>query len=309
MLQPYNSIGENMTAISANGITIEYETLGRAGDTAIILVRGLGSQLINWPRALLERLAAEGYFVVIFDNRDAGLSSKFDAAGAIDIPDLMARAEAGESLDVPYHLEDMAADVIGLMDSLGIEMAHLAGISLGGMVAQVLAAKHGHRLLSMNSIMSHSGNPDLPTGDPEARAALMRTVEDPNDREAAVAAAFESSKLLSGPGYPTPDADRRRMAERVYDRCYCPDGRTRQRAAVVASGNRVQMLRTITVPTQVIHGTDDPLLHIAGGEDTAANIPGAEFRAIAGMGHETPESLGSNLADLIGGFARRTEQS
>ncbi|MBT3334543.1 MAG: alpha/beta hydrolase, partial [Rhodospirillaceae bacterium] len=119
MQQPYNSIGENMTAISANGITIEYETKGQAGNPAIILVRGLGSQLINWPLALLERLAAEGFFVVVFDNRDAGLSTKFDAAGAIDIADLMARAEAGETLNVPYHLEDMAADVIGLMDGLG----------------------------------------------------------------------------------------------------------------------------------------------------------------------------------------------
>jgi pimeloyl-ACP methyl ester carboxylesterase len=307
--QPYNSIGENMTAISANGITIEYETKGQAGNPAIILVRGLGSQLINWPLALLERLAAEGFFVVVFDNRDAGLSTKFDAAGAIDIADLMARAEAGETLNVPHHLEDMAADVIGLMDGLGIEKAHVAGISLGGMVAQVLAAKHGGRLLSMNSIMSHSGNPDLPAGDPSARAALMRTADDPDDRAAAVEAAFESSMALSGHGYPTPDADRRRMAERVYDRCYCPDGRTRQRAAVVASGNRVELLRTIAVPTQVIHGTDDPLLHIAGGEDTAANIPGAEFHAIVGMGHETPASLAINLADLIGGFARRTQQS
>ena len=125
-----------MTAIKANGITIEYEIQGQAKDPAIILIRGLGSQLINWPNALLERLAAAGFFVVIFDNRDAGLSSKFEAAGPVDIPDLMARAAAGQLLDVPYHLDDMAADVIGLMDDLDIEKAHVAGISMGGMVAQ-----------------------------------------------------------------------------------------------------------------------------------------------------------------------------
>ena len=298
-----------MTAIKANGITIEYEIQGRAKNPAIILIRGLGSQLINWPNALLERLAAAGFFVVIFDNRDAGLSSKFEAAGPVDIPDLMARAAAGQLLDVPYHLDDMAADVIGLMDDLDIEKAHVAGISMGGMVAQILAAKHPPRLSSMASIMSHSGNPDLPPGSPEAMAALMRTTTDPNDREAIIEAAISSAKVLAGPGYPTSDTDRRRLVERAHNRCYCPDGRTRQRAAVVASGNRVEMLRTITVPSQVIHGGDDPLLNIAGGEDTAANIPGAEFHAIAGMGHETPVSLAANLAQLISGFAGRIERA
>jgi proline iminopeptidase len=298
-----------MTAIGANGINIEYEVHGQAGDPAIVLLRGLGSQLINWPLALMERLAAAGFFVVTFDNRDAGLSSKFEAAGVIDIPELMARAAAGAPLEVPYRLEDMAADVLALMDGLGIEQAHVAGISMGGMVAQILAARHGERLLSMASIMSHSGNPGLPTGTPEAMAALMPTGADPNDREAIIKAAFEASKVLAGPGYPTPDRDRRRLVEQAHDRCYCPDGRTRQRAAVVASGNRVEILRTITVPSQVIHGVDDPLLNIAGGEDTAANIPGAEFHAIAGMGHETPASLGANLAQLIGGFAARINRS
>ncbi|MDA1100758.1 MAG: alpha/beta hydrolase [Proteobacteria bacterium] len=298
-----------MTAISANGITLEYETHGRAGNPAIVLVRGLGSQLIHWPMALMERLVTAGFFVVTFDNRDAGLSSKFEAAGAINIPDLMARAAAGTPLDVPYHLEDMAADVIALMDGLGIEKAHVAGISMGGMVAQILAARHGARLRSMTSIMSHSGNPDLPSGTPEAMAALMRTGTDPNDREANINAAFEASKVLAGPGYTTSDADRRRLAEQAYDRCYCPDGRTRQRAAVVASGNRVKLLRTITIPCQVIHGVDDPLLNIAGGEDTAANIPGAEFHAIVGMGHETPAALAANLAQLIGDFANRIDQT
>jgi len=298
-----------MTSIRANGITIEYEIQGRAKDPAIVLIRGLGSQLIHWPDALMDRLVEAGFFVVIFDNRDAGLSSKFETAGAIDIPDLIARAAAGQPVDVPYGLDDMAADVIGLMDGLGIEKAHVAGISMGGMVAQILAAKNAPRLASMASIMSHSGNPDLPSGSPEALAALMRTASDPNDREAIIDAAISSAKVLAGPGYPTPDRDLRRLVERAHDRCYCPDGRTRQRAAVVASGNRVEMLRTITVPSQVIHGVDDPLLNITGGEDTAANIPGAEFHAIAGMGHETPASLASNLAQLIGGFADRIERA
>ncbi|MBT4686821.1 MAG: alpha/beta fold hydrolase [Rhodospirillaceae bacterium] len=296
-----------MTAMNANGITIEYEVHGSANDPALILIRGLGTQLIHWPQVMIERLVVAGFYVVIFDNRDVGLSTKFEAAGASDLADLTARQAAGESIDVPYTLEDMAGDVIGLMDGLNIDRAHIAGISMGGMMAQVLAAKHSVRLRSMAAIMSHSGNPDLPQADPAARAALMDTPEDPNDREAAIEAIIASGQVLSGPGYPTPDKDRRKMAERAYDRCYCPDGRLRQRAAVVKSGNRVEMLRTITVPSQVIHGTDDPLLHISGGEDIAANIPNSEYHAIVGMGHETPASLATNLSDLIGDFARRAD--
>ena len=226
-----------MTAISANGITIEYESHGPADSPAMILIRGLGSQMIQWPAALMQRLAGQGFHVVTFDNRDAGLSTKFEAAGAMDIPDLMERAKAGENIKVPYLLDDMAADVIGLMDALAIDTAHVTGISMGGAIAQVLAAKHGARLRSMTSIMAQSGNPGIPPG------------------------------------------------------------------------NRVPMLQTITIPCQVIHGTDDPLLNIAGGADTAANIPGADFHAIAGMGHETPAALAPVLADLIGCFARRVDEA
>jgi pimeloyl-ACP methyl ester carboxylesterase len=296
-----------MTEMNANGITIEYETHGEADNPALILIRGLGTQLIHWPQAMLARLVLAGFFVVIFDNRDVGLSTKFDAAGAPDLADLMARGGRGEDIDVPYTLDDMAGDVIGLMDGLNIDRAHIAGISMGGMMAQVLAAKHGGRLRSMAAIMTHSGNPDLPQGDPDVRAALMNTPDDPDDREATVEAIVASGKALSGSGYPTPDKDRRAMAERTYDRCYCPEGRIRQRAAVVKSGNRVEMLRTITVPSQVIHGTNDLLLHISGAEDIAANIPNAEYHAIVGMGHETPASLSTNLSDLIANFANRAD--
>ncbi len=297
-----------MTAISANGITIEYETRGQPGDPALILIRGLGTQLINWPENLLQRLVAAGFHVIIFDNRDAGLSTKFEAAGAMDVPDLMRRAKAGEDIAVPYLLEDMAADLIGLMDALTIETAHIAGISMGGAIAQVLAAKHGGRLRSMTSIMAQSGNPDTPPGNPEAMATLMRAGADESTREGAIQANVETSRVLASPLYPTSEEDRHAMAERSYDRCHCPDGRTRQRAAIIRNGNRVPMLRTITIPCQVIHGIDDPLLDIAGGQDTAANIAGADFHAIAGMGHETPAALSPVLADLIGCFAKRVDE-
>ncbi len=298
-----------MTAINANGITIEYETHGEDGNPALLLIRGLGSQMINWPPALMQRLAAMGYHVVTFDNRDAGLSTKFEAAGAMDVADLMQRAKAGEEIEVPYSLDDMAADVIGLMDALAIETAHVAGISMGGAIAQLLAAKHSDRLRSMTSIMAQSGNPDVPLGSPEAMAALMRVGGDESTRDGAIKANLETARILAGPRYPTSEADRLAMVERAYDRCHCPDGRTRQRAAIIKNGNRVPMLRTITIPCQVIHGTDDPLLNIAGGEDTAANIPGADFHAIAGMGHETPATLAPILADLIGCFARRVDEA
>ena len=305
--------GKVMAAITANGITIEYETTGAATgaatDPALILVRGLGTQLINWPDNLLDRLAGMGFFVVVFDNRDVGLSAKFDSHGAPDLRDLMAKAKAGEDFDVAYTLEDMAADVIGLMDALNIATAHVAGISMGGAIVQVLAAGHGNRLRSMASIMAQSGNPDTPLGSPEAMAALMRAGADEDSREGAIAANVETSRILTSPKYPTSDADRRAMAERSYDRCHCPDGRVRQRAAIIESGDRRPLLRTITVPSQVIHGMDDPLLNIAGGEDTAANIPGADFHAIAGMGHETPALLSPFLADLIGGFANRVDEA
>ena len=298
-----------MTAISANGITIEYESHGPADSPAMILIRGLGSQMIQWPAALMQRLAGQGFHVVTFDNRDAGLSTKFEAAGAMDIPDLMQRAKAGENIKVPYLLDDMAADVIGLMDALAIDTAHVTGISMGGAIAQVLAAKHGARLRSMTSIMAQSGNPGIPPGSPEAMAALMRVGGDESTRDGAIAANLETARILAGPLYPTSDADRLAMVERVYERCHCPDGRTRQRAAIIKNGNRVPMLQTITIPCQVIHGTDDPLLNIAGGADTAANIPGADFHAIAGMGHETPAALAPVLADLIGCFARRVDEA
>ena len=296
-----------MTAIRANGITIEYETRGRPADPALILVRGLGTQLINWPENLLQLLAGMGFYVVIFDNRDVGLSTKFDDAGAPDIKALLAKAKAGGEITVAYTIEDMAADVIGLMDALAIGTAHVAGISMGGAIVQVMAANHGGRLRSMASIMAQSGNPETPPGTPSAMAALMRAGADESTREGANEANSATSRILASPKYPTSEADRRAMAEQAHDRCNCPGGRIRQRAAIIKSGNRGPLLRTITVPSQVIHGIDDPLLNIAGGQDTADNIPGADFHAIAGMGHETPAALSPVLADLIGCFARRVD--
>ena len=296
-----------MTAIQANGITIEYETRGAASDPALILVRGLGTQLINWPENLLQRLAAMAFYVVVFDNRDVGLSTKFDGASVPEIKALLATARAGEDFAVAYTLDDMANDVVGLMDALNIETAHVAGISMGGAIVQVLAAKHGGRLRSMASIMAQSGNPDTPTGTAAAMSALMREGADENTRDGAIKANIATARILASPNYPTTEADRRAMAERSYGRCNCPDGRIRQRAAIIKSGNRVPLLQTITTPTQVIHGIDDPLLNIAGGQDTADNIQGADFHAIAGMGHETPAALSPVLADLIGCFARRVD--
>jgi pimeloyl-ACP methyl ester carboxylesterase len=288
-----------MTAFQANGIEIDAETFGEAGGVPLVLIRGLGTQRTAWPEAFLAALVARGHRIITFDNRDAGLSSKFHDAGAIDIAGAMARAMRGEPIDAPYRLDDMALDVVGLLDALQLESAHVAGISMGGMIAQLLAARHGERLRSLTSIMSSSGAPGLPGPTPEAAAALMSRPENPSDRESVIRHTVETEKVFASPGYPPSDADLREAAERAYDRCYCPDGISRQMLAVLTGGERAEVLKAIRVPTLVIHGVDDPLIPVEAGMDTARRIPGAELRLIPGMGHDIAAGLIPTLVAAI----------
>jgi pimeloyl-ACP methyl ester carboxylesterase len=292
-----------MVAVKANNITIEYEESGDLTNPAIILIRGLGTQLIDWPMPFIDGLVNKGFRVVYFDNRDVGLSEKLENAGVPDMAEMMTKMMSGEAISPPYTVDDMALDVIGLMDVLKIETAHIVGISMGGMIAQILAVNHAQRLKSMTSVMSSSGNPDLPRPTGEAAEFLIGTPEDPSDRESVIAHGTESLRVFGSPGYPESEAVRREIYTARYDRCNDPAGVARQMAAIVADGSRVERLKTITVPTLVIHGLDDPLVPVEGGKDTATSIPNAKLELIEGMAHNIPEPLCARLVDLITGHA------
>jgi len=290
-----------MTSIMANGIQLEVEERGRADSPAIIMVRGLGTQLIDWPEALLSGLASAGFRVIIFDNRDVGLSQKF--SGLPDIGNVAKKTEIA-----PYTIHDMEDDIVGLMDSLGIDRAHLFAISMGGMIGQVLAATHGDRLLSFFSVMSSSSRKGLPAATPEAAATLVKkTGPDAGDEEI-IAATAEGLRVCGSPGYPLTEMERDKIARNRHKRNYTPDGVVRQMAAMVAGGSRIALLESITVPTMVIHGADDPLIPLAAGKDTAETIPSARLEVIEGMGHDLPLGLVSRLIDLIVQFTGSLEQ-
>ena len=262
-------------ALLADGMQLEYEVFGTAENAAIVLIRGLGTQLIEWPGSFIQGLVRANRCVVVFDNRDVGLSSKCDE---------------------DYSLSDMAGDVIGLLDHLDIERAHIFGISLGGMVAQLVAVEHAARVDCLFSVMSGSGNPEVPTVSPEMYPYLTEKAE---GRDAQIELNTRNRALFGSPGYPESEHERRSQAIQAYERCFCPEGVARQMKAANADGSRVERLKTIKVPTLVIHGADDPLVNVAAGKDTAKNIPGAQMLVVPGMGHNIPAALGDYLADRV----------
>jgi pimeloyl-ACP methyl ester carboxylesterase len=296
------------TPAPVNGVEIDWAESGPSQGPPLLLIRGLGTQHVQWPRELLDALALRGLRSIRFDNRDVGLSSKLDHAGTPDPGELIASLLRGETPKAPYTLDDMALDTVGLLDALGVESAHVAGISMGGMIAQLIAAKHPARVRSLISIMSSSGDPALPRGTPEAMAALTSTPDDPNDRESVVSHAVGVARLLSSPACPPDDAALRRVAELCHDRCHSPQGVARQMAAVLASGSRVALLEKIGVPTLVIHGAADPLIPIEAGRDTARRVPGAELLEVPGMAHDVAPGLAPLLASAIAEFAWRAER-
>lgn len=288
-----------MPIVSANGIEIAYDEFGGVRAPAILLIMGLGTQMIAWPEPFCEQLAARGFRVVRFDNRDIGLSTKFDSAGPVDVGAAFMQAIARKPVASPYKLHDMAADAVGLMDALGIQRAHVAGASMGGMIAQVVAATYPNRTQSLVSIMSSSGNPDLPPAKQDAIGALLAPRPNADDREKIIAHGMNVYRIIGSPGFPTPDDELRAKIERSTDRSYYPVGVGRQLVAVLASGSRVDLLKTITAPTLVIHGADDPLVPVQAGEDTAKHVPGAKLQIIPGMGHDLAPGLVPILADAI----------
>jgi pimeloyl-ACP methyl ester carboxylesterase len=289
--------------IKANGIEIEYETFGRKGDPALLLIMGLGAQLTLWPESLCEGLASRGFHVVRYDNRDVGLSTDFDKWGVPNIMDAFMKLMKGEKVAAPYLLDDLANDAIGLLDALDIDRAHMVGASMGGMIAQILAAKFPQRTRSLVSIMSTSGRRGLPMGKPEAVAMLSAQPEGPA-REQLIAHAIKLRTVIGSPGFPADPAELRALVERNIDRRYYPAGAARQYLAVMASGDRVDLLKTVKVPTLVLHGDDDPLLPVEGGRDVASLVPGARLETFPGWGHDVPQQMVPELIESISSFCR-----
>ena len=294
-----------MTSVQANGITIEYAESGPHEAPVILLIMGLGMQLIAWPQSFCDGLAARGFRVVRFDNRDVGHSTPMRSAGSIATTSMMARAFFGLPVRPPYTLIDMARDALGLMDALGIARAHVVGVSMGGMIAQILAIEHPERVKSLTSIMSNTGDRRLPGPKPKVLRALLRPR--PRDRAVAVRRGMELFRLIGGSGYPPTEAELRARVERAVQRSYRPGAVARQLIAIQAAPSRAQALRRVRAPTLVLHGSDDPLVPMAGGEHTAANIPGARLRIVPGMGHFLPEALIPLLVDEIAGHCLEVE--
>ena len=296
-----------MTSVQANGITIEYAETGPSDAHVILLTMGLGMQLIAWPQSLVDGLAARGFRVVSFDNRDVGHSTSMPSAGSLATSAMMARAFFGLPVRPPYSLNDMARDALGLMGALGIGQAHVVGVSMGGMIAQILAIEHPERVKSLTSIMSTTGDRKLPGPKARLLRALLRPR--PRDKAVAVRQGMELFRLIAGSSYPPTDAELRAKVERAVQRSYRPGAVSRQLIAIQAAPSRVHALRRVRAPTLVLHGSDDPLVPMAGGEDTAANVPGARLRIVPGMGHFLPEALVPLLVDEIAGHCLEAEDA
>ena len=288
-----------MPSASANGITIEFDTFGEQAAPALLLVMGLGAQMIAWPEDFCKALADEGFFVIRYDNRDVGLSTKIEGGPP---PDVVA-AMTGDASSAVYRLDDMAADGMGLLDALGIDEAHIVGASMGGMIVQTMAINHPDRVRSLCSIMSTTGNPSVGQASPAAMTMLLRPR--PANREEAIEAAVEANKVIGSPGFPFEEDEARERAAEAFDRCFYPEGFARQLVAIIASGDRTEALGSVTVPTLVIHGTKDPLVTPSGGEATARAIPGATLLEIDGMGHDLPVGAWPQIIPAIAANAAK----
>jgi len=286
-----------MPKVNANNIQIEYDTFGDPSSKPILLIMGLGGQMIDWDEEFCEQLVSRGFYVIRFDNRDVGLSTKFEEAGVPDVIAVMNAVQAGETVEVPYLLEDMADDAVGLLDALYVEKAHVCGASMGAYISQIVAFRHPTRVLSLTSIMGSTGNPDLPPPTPEAMRVLLMSM--PTEREAYIDAEINGWRVLYGSGFPFDEEKWRIDIASSYDRCFYPQGFTRQLAAIRVNGNRKPKLASINVPTLVIHGADDPLVPVEGGKDTAAAILGAKLLIIDGMGHSLPPETWPRIVEAI----------
>ncbi|MCX9156332.1 alpha/beta fold hydrolase [Niveibacterium sp. 24ML] len=288
-----------MSRVSANGIQLEYESLGDPAAPVILLIMGLGMQLVSWPDPFCEALVARGFRVIRFDNRDSGLSTHIAARKRPGLLRTIVGSALGLPPRVPYTLEDMADDSVGLLDALGIAQAHIVGASMGGMIAQLLAARQPQRVLSLTSIMSSSGNPRYARPKLRALRAVLGRPAEPGNPESGVEHLIHVFSVIGSPGFPS---DRDRLRQQIIagiGRAYHPAGTTNQLLAVIANGDRRRVLKQISAPTLVLHGDADPLVPLAAGRDTARHIPGARLQVVAGMGHDLAPGVQVILVEAI----------
>jgi pimeloyl-ACP methyl ester carboxylesterase len=281
----------------ANGMRLCYETFGDPAAPPLVLVMGLATQMIVWDEEFCSLLAARGFHVIRFDNRDIGLSTKLLHARTPSIAELMLADLTRLRFRVPYTLRDMASDTIGLLDALGIGSAHLVGASMGGMIAQEIAIAFPARVRTLTSIMSTTGDRKLPRARPRALAVLSRRI--PRDRDGYIRAYIDTWHVLAGDRFPFDAAYWARQGAASYERGINPPGAARQLLAIMASGSRKKALQRVAAPTLVIHGTDDPLIPVEGGLDTARTIPGAKLMLVEGMGHSFPREVWPRIIDAI----------
>jgi pimeloyl-ACP methyl ester carboxylesterase len=290
-----------MPRVTANGLELEYDTFGDPADPPLLLIMGLSAQMTAWPEGFCNLLAEQGYHVIRFDNRDIGLSTYLDDLPPTDLGAVL----GGDFSTAPYLMSDFANDTAGLLDALGIRTAHIVGASMGGMIAQQFAIDHPERVRSLCSIMSTTGDRTVGQGNEAALGALLRPAA--KDRDEAIAASISGARIIGSPAYPASEEELTAKATAAYDRAFHPAGVRRQTAAVVASPDRTEGLHKVTVPTVVIHGADDPLVNVSGGEATAAAIPGASLLIIPGMGHDLPTALWTKIADAIVANAQKAD--
>jgi len=285
-----------MPKANVNNIEIEYDTIGDQNSKPLLLIAGLGSQMLAWSDEICETLSNRGFFVIRFDNRDVGLSTKFKDAGMPNFLEINAAYASGEMPEVPYTLDDMASDAIGILDALNIDKAHVCGASMGGMIAQVLAYRHPSRILSLTTIISTTGNPDLPQAKPEIMAQFFAPV--PSERKAYIEEMVKRDSLIHGTF--AFDADQGRdYRTKEFDRCYYPEGIARQLAAMAIPGNIKPKISAIQAPTLVIQGKEDPFNSVEAGKEIATTIPGAELLILDGMGHSFPRELMPHIIDAL----------
>jgi|HubBroStandDraft_2_1064218.scaffolds.fasta_scaffold46491_3 pimeloyl-ACP methyl ester carboxylesterase len=297
-----------MARVKANGLEFEYDSFGRETDPAILLIMGFAAQMTMWPVALCEGLAALGFRVIRFDNRDIGKSSHMLEAGTPNIAAAVAKMMARQMVEgAPYQLDDMAADAVGILDALGIERAHIVGASMGGMIAQIVAARYPQRARSLTSIMSTTARRGLARAKPEAMAALS-TPPASSSREDRIAQGMRAWRIIGSPGFAATDAELRASIEREVDRApYEPTGLARQMMAIITAQPRNELLKNVRCPTLVIHGADDPLIPMDGGRDTAESIEGARLVIVPGMAHDFTDALVPVYLKNIGDFVTSVE--
>jgi pimeloyl-ACP methyl ester carboxylesterase len=293
-----------MPNVTANGIQIEYDTFGDPVSKPLLLIMGWACPLIYFDEPLCKQLAEAGHYVIRFDNRDIGLSTKMEDAGVPDIMKAVMEKMQGEPVNAPYTTDDMAEDTIGLLDALGIEKAHICGMSMGGVISQIMAIKYPERLLSLTLIYSGMGSPEDPPPNPEI--AKILTGPRPESREESIDMSVNTFRLVSGSGFEFDEDWHRKISAQAYDRCYYPDGLTRQYVAVIAGEDRKPALSAISIPTLIIHGIDDPLSPVERGKNMAATIPNAELLLIEGMGHSLPHD--GPWPQIIDAIAKHTSK-